>query len=335
MTDRKDHILTDSFGREHRYLRISLTDKCNLRCFYCMPEEGVPLQPKESYMTADELFAIAEKFVGLGIEKIRLTGGEPLIRKDAPEIMERLSTLPVELGLTTNAVIVDQFIPLFNKLGIRKINVSLDSLDKDKNLMIVKRDHFDRVMQNINKLQEAGIDPKVNVVLMQGVNDDEVIRFVEWTKDTGLNIRFIEFMPFNGNQWSLDKCVPDELVLEKLRLHYGEDELEALDLQTNHISREYKIKGYRGRFGLISTVTKPFCAGCDRLRLTADGRLKNCLLGSDEVDLLTAFRAGVDILPLIAQSVQSKKRMRGGMDDMEEAVQELAQENRSMIRIGG
>lgn len=335
MIDRKDQILTDTFGRDHNYLRISLTDKCNLRCFYCMPEEGVQLQPKESYMSADEVVNIAKLFVELGIKKIRLTGGEPLVRKDAAEIIERLSALPVDVGLTTNAVLVDRFIPLFKEVGMKKINVSLDSLDKDKNRMIVKRDHFDKIMLNINKLQAEGIDPKMNVVLMNGVNDDEVIDFVEWTKDTALNIRFIEFMPFNGNQWSLDKCVPDEVVLEKLRLHFGADQIEALDLPKHHISREYKIKGYKGRFGLISTVTKPFCAGCDRLRLTADGRLKNCLLGSDEVDLLTSYRRGEDIIPLIEQSVKAKKKMRGGMDDMEDAVQELAKENRSMIRIGG
>lgn len=327
--------LTDSYGRDHSYLRISLTERCNLRCFYCMPEEGVQLQPKESYMNADEITEIASIFVKLGIKKIRLTGGEPLLRKDAADIIRKLSDLPVELCLTTNAILVDRFISLFKEIGLKKINVSLDSLDRDKNLKIVKRDYFDRIMTNINLLQSEGIHPKMNVVLMNEVNDDEIIDFVNWTENTALNIRFIEFMPFNGNQWELEKCVPDEVVLEKLKLHYGVENVQHIGNEKNYTAREYRIKGFKGRFGLISTITKPFCSSCNRLRLTADGKLKNCLFSTSETDLLSSFRRGEDIVSLIRSNVMQKKEVRAGMKDMEHAVAEFAEANRSMIRIGG
>ena len=331
----KENRLVDSFARPHSYLRISLTERCNLRCFYCMPEDGVSLLPKDNYMTADEIFSIAKVFVSMGVTKIRLTGGEPLVRKDADTIIRKLASLPVELCLTTNAILVDRFIPLFKEVGLKKVNVSLDSLDKDKNEKIVKRDYFERIMNNIRLLQDNQIHPKMNVVLMNGINDDEIIDFVKWTEHTPLDIRFIEFMPFNGNQWELEKCVPDDLVLEKLRLHFGMDELISLGCEDHYTARDYKIRGFAGKFGLISTVTKPFCSTCNRLRLTADGKLKNCLFSTSETDLLTAFRRGEDIKALISDNVMSKKKMRGGMEDMNDSISEIAESNRSMIRIGG
>lgn len=330
-----DPVLTDSFGRAHNYLRISLTERCNLRCFYCMPEEGVLLQQQDSYMTADEIFELASYFVSLGVTKIRLTGGEPLVRKDAAEIIRRLASLKIDLGLTTNAILADRFIPIFTEIGLKKINVSLDSLDSEKNKFIVKRDYFDRIMKNIHLLHAAGIKTKINVVLMNGVNDDEIIPFIELSKSGNIDIRFIEFMPFNGNHWELEKCVPDELILEKVKLYYGYEQIEILDNEQHSTSRNYRVKGYKGNFGLISTITKPFCNSCNRIRLTADGKLKNCLFSTEETDLLTALRAGKEIKALIAEAVWNKKAVRSGMEDMHKDIEAFAQANRSMIRIGG
>ena len=334
-SDMMPDFLVDSYGRMHDYLRISLTEKCNLRCFYCMPEEGVELKNRKAYMNSDEVVQIAQTFVDLGVKKIRLTGGEPLVRKDAGEIITRLSKLPVELCLTTNAILLDKYISLLKETGVKKVNVSLDSLDAVKNLFIVKRDEFNRIMDNIESLMKAGIYPKLNVVLIKDLNDDEIISFVELTKDYSLDVRFIEFMPFNGNQWNRERCVSDEEVLKKVHSHYGPSGVMALQNEPNYIAREYKVNGYKGSFGLISTVTKPFCATCNRLRLTADGKLKNCLFGIEEADLLTQLRKGEDIKPLIRQNVLEKRAERGGLNFESESDLKAAESNRSMIRIGG
>lgn len=299
-----------------------------------MPEEGVELKPKEHYMTSDEVVILAKKFVELGVKKIRLTGGEPFLRKDAGEIIARLAELPVDLGVTTNGILLDRFIDQIKTLNI-KLNVSLDSLQKERNFKIVKRDYFDRIMQNINAAVEQGIIPSMNCVLMAGVNEEEIIDFVELTKDTGLRVRFIEFMPFNGNQWQLDKCVSHESVLQRVYDYYGRDNVEALPLDANHVAENFKIKNYRGTFGLISTVTKPFCSDCNRIRLTADGQLKNCLFSETEVDLLSAVRKGLDLNALISQSMSMKAYSRGGIIEMDDDHLSRANENRSMITIGG
>ncbi len=330
MTDRSS-ILTDSIGRTHNYLRISLTEKCNLRCFYCMPEEGIELKNRQHYMNADEIYSLAETFVGLGVNKIRLTGGEPLVRKDADEIIRKLSHLPVELCLSTNAILLDRFIPLLKEVGLRKVNISLDSLDAVKNLFIVKRDKFQGIMDNIMLLMEAGIFPKINVVLIKGLNDSEIISFIELGEKYPLDIRFIEFMPFSGNKWTKDRCVPDEEVLEAVYAHYGPAAIDVLQNEKHYTARRYRVRGYLGSFGLISTVTKPFCESCNRLRLTADGKLKNCLFGVEEADLLSALRNGRDILPLIHENVSAKHTMRGGLDFNSDQ----PEKNRSMISIGG
>ena len=219
MQERKN-ILTDTFGREHTYLRISLTERCNLRCTYCMPADGITLSPKSHIMTYEEIYTIAKEFVANGITKIRLTGGEPLVRKDASLIMEKLASLPVELGITTNGVIVDRFISQFKKCGINKINVSLDSLNPDKNKSITRRDYFTKVYENIHLLLKKGFEVKVNCVLMKNFNEDEIIDFIELTKNQNLQIRFIEFMPFDGNKWNMEKLVSLEEILEKVYEKY-------------------------------------------------------------------------------------------------------------------
>jgi molybdenum cofactor biosynthesis protein A len=329
-------ILTDTFGREHTYLRISLTERCNLRCTYCMPEEGILLSPKAHIMTYDEIYTIAKTFVDKGVTKIRITGGEPLIRKDIPVILEKLASLPVELSITTNGVIVDRFIDTFKTCGIKNINVSLDSLDKEKFNLITRRNNFKRVYDNIQLLVNNGFNVKVNTVLIKGFNDNEIVDFVAFTKDLPICLRFIEFMPFDGNKWSIKKMVSYDEIMQYLSIFYSDKQIERLQDAPNDASKNYHIKGFEGSFAIISSVTNPFCDSCNRLRLTANGRLKNCLFSATESDLLTALRTGNSIELIIEKAVQAKFKVRGGMDTLQKLQQtKLHSQNRSMIAIGG
>lgn len=332
----KTSILQDSHGRDHGYLRISLIERCNLRCTYCMPEEGVQLSPKSHLMTYEEIYTIAKTFVDHGVSKIRLTGGEPLIRKDIPIILEKLASLPVELSITTNAIIVDKFIDILKSNGIKNINVSLDSLVKEKFQEITRRDHFEKVYNNILLLVEHGFKVKLNAVLIKGFNDNEIIDFINFTKNLPISVRFIEFMPFDGNRWDISKMVSYEEVMTYVNTAFPESEIERLQDAPNDTSKNYKIKGYKGSFAIISSVTNPFCDSCNRLRLTANGHLKNCLFSSTESDLLTSLRAGKSIEPIIQKAVRAKFKVRGGMDTLEKLQEpKLHNNNRSMITIGG
>ncbi len=334
MTKKKD-ILTDTFGRKHNYLRISLTERCNLRCTYCMPAEGIQLSPKKHIMTYEEIYTIAKKFVDLGVTKIRLTGGEPLIRKDAPLILEQLASLPVQLTLTTNGVIVDKFVDQFKKCGIKTLNVSLDSLDAQKNKDITRRSYFDKVYQNILLLVQEGFKVKVNCVLMKGFNADEIINFINLTKDKPIQVRFIEFMPFDGNRWNMDKMVSLQEILAEVNSNFEKNDILKLEDAPNDTTKSYKIKGYQGTFAIISSVTNPFCDGCNRIRLTANGHIKNCLFSSKESDLLTPLRQGKSISSIIEKAIQAKFKVRSGMDTIDKFKQIDEHNNRSMITIGG
>ena len=334
--NRTKNILTDTFGREHTYLRISLTERCNLRCTYCRPADGIPLLPKSHLMNFEEIYTIAKTFVNHGVTKIRLTGGEPLVRKDAHLILEKLATLPVELAITTNAVTVDRFIDSFKKYGIETINVSLDSLDPEKFKQITRRDYFRKVYANIMLLIDNGFKVKLNTVLMKGFNEDEIVNFIKFTKGHPVTVRFIEFMPFDGNKWNLEKMVSYKDVMTSVNNGFSENRVIRLQDAPNDTSKNYKIEGYLGSFAIISSVTNPFCDTCNRLRLTADGHLKNCLFSAAESDLLTTLRDGKSIEPVIRKAVQLKLKMRGGMNTLEKLKNpELHEKNRSMITIGG
>lgn len=330
------NILTDSFGREHTYLRISLIERCNLRCTYCMPAEGVALTPRSHLMSYEEIYTIAKTFVDHGVTKIRLTGGEPLIRKDINVILEKLSSLPVELTMTSNAVIIDRFIDTFKLYGIKSLNVSLDSLKRDKFKEITRRDDFEKVYKNILLLVKEGFKVKVNAVLIKDFNEDEIIDFIKLTKELPISIRFIEFMPFDGNKWDLSKMVSYAQVMDKVYDGFTQDQIIRLPDAPNDTSKNYKIKGHQGSFAVISSVTNPFCDSCNRLRLTANGKLKNCLFSAGESDLLTQLRAGKSIEPIIQKAVLTKKKVRSGMDTLEKLQNpDLHGQNRSMITIGG
>ncbi len=326
-------MLIDSFDRAHNYLRISLTDNCNLRCFYCMPEEDYEFTPASRLMQPHEIESIAKTFVENGVNKIRLTGGEPLVRKDAADIINRLSKLPVDLTLTTNATRLHDFVDVLENARIKSLNISLDTLDADKFNIITRRNNFKLVMDNVHLMLNRGFQVKVNVVVMKGLNDNEILDFIAWTKDLPVQVRFIEFMPFDGNRWTSNQVFTWKDMLTRieeqytpLRLHDG----------VNDTDKKYRIEGHKGSFSVISTMSAPFCSGCNRMRLTADGKMKNCLFSTKETDLLGALRNNEDILPLIIESIGSKAKELGGQFTKDfEKIHTEDLTNRSMISIGG
>ena len=326
-------MIKDSYNRIHNYLRISLTDNCNLRCSYCMPEEDYAFTPVSKLMQADEIETIAKIFVAEGVNKIRLTGGEPLVRKDAASIMLALSKLPVQLTLTTNGTRLHKFIDVLKEAGIRSLNLSLDTLQPEKFNLITQRDQFELVWKNIQLLLDHGFNVKVNVVVMRGINDNEVDDFIAWTKNTPVHVRFIEFMPFSGNHWSSNRVVTLDQMLASIGRNY---EFIPLQAEKHDTAKNYIVPGHAGTFGVISTMSAHFCGDCNRMRLTADGKLKNCLFSKDETDLLSAMRNGESIVPLIHQCVFGKEKQLGGQ--FSPAFEQLHADeihNRSMITIGG
>lgn len=327
--------LNDRLGRTHRSLRISIIDKCDLRCTYCMPEDQRFLQ-REELMTREEIAAITRLFVQrYGITKVRLTGGEPLVRPDAVGIVRDLSGLGVSLGLTTNALSLHKHLDALIEAGLRSINISLDTFDAERFKQIARRDGFGTVWANIRSAMSRGLRVKVNMVVMRGVNDDEILRFMELTREHPVHVRFIEFMPFAGNHWGRDRVY----TLAEMLGHIGSvHSFEKLNDDPHSTAKAYRVPGWPGTFAVISTVTEPFCGDCDRLRLTAEGRMRNCLFAREETDLLSALRRGEDIAPLIEANVIAKHAMLGGLpqfkpERQEEVLHDLSA--RPMVSIGG
>lgn len=326
-------MLIDQYNRIHDYLRISLTDNCNLRCFYCMPEEEYAFMPNQRLMQKDEIVQLATLFVQNGVKKIRLTGGEPLVRKDAADIIKELGKLGVNLTMTTNATRIHLFIDELKEAGIHSLNISLDTLQREKFQLLTRRDQFDQVKSNIDLLLGHGFNLKINVVVVKGMNDNEITDFIAWTKNTPLQIRFIEFMPFDGNKWNSEKLVTLQEILEIIGKTFR---IAPAMNEPNDTSKRFSIENHLGSFAVISTMSAPFCNTCNRIRLTADGKIKNCLFSSEETDLLTALRAGENILPLIENSIYKKHRELGGQFSKEfEKINAELLHNRSMIAIGG
>jgi molybdenum cofactor biosynthesis enzyme MoaA len=298
-----------------------------------MPEEKIQCLPNHKLMSPIEIVSIAETFVKLGINKIRLTGGEPLLRKDFAEILEGLSSLQVKLTLTTNGFWADRYVDLFKKTGVKSLNISIDSLDREKFFAITKRDHFETVWSNILLMINEGFDIKLNIVLMKNVNDDEINNFINLTERLPVHVRFIEFMPFDKNNWERNKVISLVDILENL---YQEYDIVKLIDEKHDTAKKFKVSGFKGTFAFITTMSQPFCVDCNRLRLTADGKIKNCLFGKDELDLLSAFREGKDITNIILTSVALKHFKMGGQFEggyLETSAEDLI--NRSMIKIGG
>jgi len=330
MIEKKKRIV-DNFGRAHTYLRISLTDRCNLRCFYCMPEEGIELIEKPNIMSLEEIIDLARTFRDLGVDTVRLTGGEPLVRKNFGYLVEELAKLGVTLKITTNGIMLDKYLDLFKKIGLRKINLSLDTLDKAKSVFITKRDYFERILKNLEMALAMDMEVKLNIVLIKGVNDNEINDFIELTKHKSLTIKFIEFMPFKGNKWDWSKGVGKLEILDLISKRFGN--IEELKNPRHSTSSNFKVDGHVGSFAIVSTITNPFCDECNRIRVTADGKMMNCLFANSETDLLTPLRNGEEMENIIINAIKTKKYSRDGMDVKMDA--DHYEKNRSMISIGG
>ncbi|XP_027732410.1 molybdenum cofactor biosynthesis protein 1-like isoform X2 [Vombatus ursinus] len=326
-------FLTDSFGRRHNYLRISLTEKCNLRCQYCMPEEGVPLTPKADLLTTKEILTLSRLFVKEGVDKIRLTGGEPLIRPDVVDIVAQLQQLDSlkTIAITTNGINLARLLPRLQGAGLNAINISLDTLVPAKFEFITRRKGFHKVMEGIHKAIELGFDPvKVNCVVMRGLNEDELLDFVALSEGLPLDVRFIEYMPFDGNKWNFKKMVSYTEMLDMI--HQRWPELEKLPEEASSTAKAFRVPGFRGQISFITSMSEHFCGTCNRLRITADGNLKVCLFGNSEVSLRDHLRAGAseeELLSIIGAAVGRKKQQHAGMFNIAQM------KNRPMILIGG
>ncbi|KAJ1958591.1 hypothetical protein GGI12_004693 [Dipsacomyces acuminosporus] len=328
--------LTDLFGRFHNYLRISVTERCNLRCKYCMPEEGIDLTKDDKLLSTEEIIRLARVFVEQGVDKIRLTGGEPTVRKDIIDLVRGLDGLrPLglrKIAMTTNGIALRRKLPLLREAGLDGINISLDTRDPRKFELFTRRRGCEHVLRAIDDAGKLNFDfVKVNVVVMRGQNEDEVPAFVEMTHDNDVDVRFIEYMPFDGNKWGRSKLVGYREMLDRLVEIYGEN-ITRLPLESNHTSKGYQIKGYAGQFGFITSMTNSFCSTCNRVRIMADGNLKVCLFGNTEVSLRDLLRAGAsdtEILQTISNAIKRKKRAHAGLDILSQLP------NRPMIKIGG
>lgn len=277
-------------------------------------------------MKKEEILSIAQVFVEWGIKKIRLTGGEPLLRKDFREIALGLAQKNVALAISTNGLLLHQYLDDLEKSGIQKVNISLDSLSAESFKNITESGKLSTVLNNMELCLKRGMEVKINAVALKGVNENELLKLASLTLDYPLSVRFIEFMPFFKNEWNLEKVFGLDEILLLLKKEFV---LQKLKDGQHDTDKKYKIEGAKGNIGIISTITQPFCQGCNRLRLTADGKIKNCLFGTTELDLLSALRKGEDIAKIIQQSVAEKHQKTGGQNLL------LGSENRSMISIGG
>jgi len=302
--------LVDRYGRVHDDLRISVTDRCNLRCVYCMPEEGLSFLPKNELLTFDEITRLAQVAKGLGVSALRITGGEPLVRKGLPSLIGRLSALGFEdLAMTTNGTELARVAGELAAAGLRRVNVSCDSLRPGRFAAIRRRGQLDVVLNAMIAAEKAGLTPlKVNVVLLRGQNDDEILDFASFARTTGRIVRFIEFMPLDAQgKWDRNQLVPGRDVFERISAVWP---LEPLSEPPGAAPAErFRFADGIGEIGLISSVSEPFCGTCNRLRLTADGALRNCLFSDDEQTVRDLLRNGgtdADLSLLFRQAVWSK-----------------------------
>ncbi|RCI09894.1 hypothetical protein L249_8429 [Ophiocordyceps polyrhachis-furcata BCC 54312] len=346
-------FLTDTFHRQHDYLRISVTERCNLRCLYCMPEEGVPLSPKRELLTTAEIVLLSSLFVSQGVNKIRLTGGEPTVRHDILPLMRQMGGLRSqglkELCITTNGISLHRKLDSMVEAGLTAVNLSLDTLDPWQFQIMTRRKGFEAVRRSIDRVLEmnrlgAGVKLKVNCVVMRGVNDGQILPFVEMTRDKDMEIRFIEYMPFDGNRWSRGKMMSYSEMMDLIRTKYPD--VRKGQTQANETSKTWQIPGFAGRIGFITSMTHNFCGSCNRLRITTDGNLKVCLFGNAEVSLRDILRRNLrgheqqaekplamtvpneaELVAVIGTAVKGKKAKHAGLGELEHM------KNRPMILI--
>ncbi len=300
--------LSDSFQRPINYLRISVTDRCNLRCVYCMPPQGITLWPHSEILRYEEIEAIVRVAAGLGINKVRLTGGEPLVRSELPNLVGMLSGIEGldDISLTTNGLLLGQYAAQLKEAGLRRVNISLDSLKRERFHQITRHDRLDDVLAGIEAAQEAGLEPvKINMVVMRGINEDEVLDFARLSIEKGWHVRFIELMPFGMAESFI--FVPCGEIQQRL-LSLGTLE-PYLSSQGNGPAKYFQFPGTVGTVGFISPISDHFCIDCNRLRLTADGKLRPCLLSDEEVDIKKLLRSGAspqELRGLIQQAAAQK-----------------------------
>ena len=323
--------LIDGFERVHRDLRISVTDRCNFRCTYCMPEEGIVWQPRDELLTFEEIERVARLMVErYGVDSIRLTGGEPTLRARLPLLVEKLAALGVDLSMTTNASTMRLLADDLRRAGLGRVNISCDSLRADRFRELTRRDDLDKVLDGVDAALEAGFDPvKINCVVMRGVNDDEILDFVAYGRDKDVEIRFIEFMPLDGDEaWSNRSVFSQSEILAVIETEY---EVEPYE-RTSAPAGRWRFRDGRGSVGIVASVTESFCGTCDRVRLTADGQFRNCLFAVDETDLRSLLRSGADDerLAEVIEAAVSSKWAGHGINQVH-----FIRPRRSMSQIGG
>ncbi|KAI4649068.1 uncharacterized protein J4E78_008586 [Alternaria triticimaculans] len=338
-------FLTDTFNRQHDYLRISITERCNLRCLYCMPEEGIPLSPPANMLTTPEIFYLSSLFVSQGVTKIRLTGGEPTVRRDIVPLMQQIGSLRPrglrELALTTNGISLHRKLDAMVEAGLTGVNLSLDTLDPFQFQIMTRRKGFDAVMRSIDRILEmnklgANVKLKVNCVVMRGLNEREILPFVEMGREKDIEVRFIEYMPFGGNKWSENKMISFQEMLDIIRTKYPG--LRPVPGHKNDTSKTYEVPGFVGKVGFITSMTNDFCGSCNRLRITSDGNLKVCLHGNAEVSLRDVLRQGNGGEPIDQEAFERIKqvemdRHEGRLSD--ETVLGWGQRERELLDVVG
>ena len=327
------HAMHDTFGRRLHYLRVSLTDACNLRCVYCMPED-ITFRPAATLLQDDEILTLVRVAASLGVDKVRLTGGEPTIRRGVVELVRAIKAIPgiQRIAMTTNGIRLGELAGTLADAGLSQVNISIDSLRPDRFRQITRRGDLYEVWRGIAAAQAAGMEPiKLNCVVTRGFNDDEVSDLAKLTLVNPWEIRFIELMPLGSvATFQQNQIVPATETRQRI-----EAELGPLTLEPGHNghdpAKHYRLAGARGRLGFISSVTEPFCSGCNRLRLTADGRLRLCLLRDDEADLMTPLRGGADFATLRRMMAEAAYRKPWGHRLEEDDIAR----SREMSQIGG
>lgn len=326
--------LTDNHGRPVNYLRLAVTDRCNLRCFYCMPEHGIDWLSRKDLMSYEEMLRICTVLVNMGIEKIRITGGEPFARKNIMELLTNLSKLEglKELTITTNGVLTAPFIPELKQLGVRSVNLSLDTLDRNRFFTITRRDELDKVMDTMHQLLAHDIEVKINAVVMEGKNTEDIIPLAELSKDLPVNIRYIEEMPFNGAGEYKGLAWDHIRILETLKAQYSS--IEKIPDPQYSTSYNYHIPGHKGNVGIIAAYTRSFCGTCNRIRITPQGMLKTCLYDDGVLNIKDLVREGYDDDTIKGNLLQAiNHRAKDGWEA--ERNRTAGTLNESMAAIGG
>ncbi|MBA4145820.1 MAG: GTP 3',8-cyclase MoaA [Cytophaga sp.] len=329
-------MLFDNHNRPINYLRLAVTDRCNLRCFYCMPEEGIHYLPKKELLTYEEIIRLVRLLAEQGVSKIRLTGGEPFVRHDLMNLIRNITALPgiKELHLTTNGILTAPHIPELKKQGLASVNLSLDTLDEERFKMITRRDEVKRVQETYDLLLKHDIPVKINAVVMEGKNTEDILPLIELTKTQPVSVRFIEEMPFNGEgshytalTWTYKK------IIDHIRIHFPA--LEKITDPENSTAYHYRIPGYKGSIGIIAAFSRTFCGTCNRIRITAQGELKTCLYDDGVLNIKHLLRSGITDAELMKELLTVFAQRKKDGFEAEQSRKNHQPVHESMSTIGG